>query len=265
MTHIHSHSHKFRLTKLTKCAYTHIQIAQWPTKHVCLHTSPHPQRHTHTSHQRSCGAKWDRSGITPFVVPHKAACSVIIWESLSSALQPRWPGHSPLLPLVTPLSPHSLPPPPLLFLGKAPPFVLATKIRKKWDICKANEAHMAGSYTPSKAEANCVLSTQSKWMGERQRETFEVNDGMGYLLRKSGGHRAHMQLLMRVVTVAVWSLERNNRFQCECLDRCRNTMWRPAETPSCIWTINTLIPITIKQALVGSNRDVGHLRICPLK
>lgn len=113
----------------------------------------------------------------------------------------------------------ALPPPP--FLGKAPPFVLATKIRKKWDICKANEARMAGSCTPSKAEANCVLSTQSKWMGERQRETFEVNDGMGYLLRKSGGHWAHVQLLMRVVTVAVWSLERNNRFQYECLENCK--------------------------------------------
>lgn len=201
---------------------------------------------------------------------HLSSHTKLLVQSLSGRASPLlYSQDDRVTVLFSLLSLHSLrtlpPPPPLLFLGKAPPFVLATKIRKKWDICKANEAHMAGSCTSSKAEANCVLSTQSKWMGERQRETFEVNDGMGYLLRKSGGHRAHMQLLMRVVTVAVWSLERNNRFQCECLDRCRNTMWRPAETPSCIWTINTLIPITIKQALVGSNRDVGHLRICPLK
>lgn len=53
---------------------------------------------------------------------------------------------------------------------------------------------MAGSCTPSKAEANCVL-LHSKQMtgrkrereGEKEGETCEVNEGMGYLLRKSGG------------------------------------------------------------------------------
>lgn len=30
--------------------------------------------------------------------------------------------------------------------------------------------------------------------GERQSKSFEVNDGMGYLLRKSGGQWAHAQL-----------------------------------------------------------------------
>ena len=59
---------------------------------------------------------------------------------------------------------------------------------------------MAGSCTPSKAGANCVL-LHSKQMtgrkrekererereGEKEGETFEVNEGMGYLLRKSGG------------------------------------------------------------------------------
>lgn len=204
------------------------------------------------------GQEWDHSICRPTqscLFSHYLREPLLCSTAKMTGSQPSFPScHSTL---------SALPPPP--FLGKAPPFVLATKIRKKLDICKANEARMAGSCTPSKTEANCVLSTQSKWMGERQRETFEVNDGMGYLLRKSGGHRAHVQLLMRVVTVAVWSLERNNRFQYECLDRCRNTMWRPAETPSCICTINTLIPVTIKQALISGNRDVGHLRVCLLK
>lgn len=44
---------------------------------------------------------------------------------------------------------------------------------------------MAASCTPSKAEANCVLLHSKQMMGEG--ETCEVNEGMGYLLRKSGG------------------------------------------------------------------------------
>lgn len=204
------------------------------------------------------GQEWDHSICRP---TQSCLFSLYLGE-LHPCSTAKMPGSQPSSP-----SCHStlaaLPPP--AFLGKAPPFVLATKIRKKWDICKANEACMAGSCTPSKAEANCALSTQSKWMGERQRETFEVNDGMGYLLRKSGGHRAHVQLLMRVVTVAVWSLEQNNRFQNEYLDQCRNTMWRPAEHLPVFWTTNTLIPITIKQVLISGNWDVDHLRVCLLK
>lgn len=58
---------------------------------------------------------------------------------------------SPLSPpLSSSLSPSS-------FINKAQSFVLTTEIRKKWDICKPNETCMSGSYTPSKAEANCVL------------------------------------------------------------------------------------------------------------
>ena len=51
----------------------------------------------------------------------------------------------------------------------------------KWDICKPNEAYMAGSCSPSRAEANCVLLL-SKQMSGREKggtegETSGVNEG----------------------------------------------------------------------------------------
>lgn len=65
----------------------------------------------------------------------------------------------------SPSSRHRHPP---AFYKQAQPFVLATKIRKELDICKPNEAWMAGSCTSSKAEANCVLGhskqmTRTEW------------------------------------------------------------------------------------------------------
>lgn len=184
--------------------YTHIQIARSPSKHTYLHMQ-RTQRDTHTDHTNALLVVSVMSGITPFVVPHKAARSVIIWERLFSPLQARPPVTSKIAtsPLCHPL-PH---PHPLPSINKAQPFVLSSKIRKKWDICKPNEAYTAASCTPSKAEANCVLLLAKQMTGWR--ETWDVSEGMGYLLRKSGGRWACMQLPFCLVTVSVSSLKQN--------------------------------------------------------
>ncbi len=113
-----------------------------------------------------------------------------------------------LLFLSPPLSPS--------LINNAQPFVFATEIREKCDICKPNEAYMAGSCTPSKAEANCVLLHSKQMTGKEGRVTdLEVNEGMGCLLRKSWGQWAHVQLSICLVTIAAWSPKQNSKYHWE--------------------------------------------------
>lgn len=141
--------------------YTHSNCAQPNRTHVCIHT------HTHTP---GC---WAREGSL-----HLSSHTKLLVQSLSgraSSLLYRQDDRV-TAEIASSLSPShlSVSLPPLLstssFIHKAKPFVLDSKIRKKCDICKPNEACMAGSCAPSKAEANCVLSTPNKWLGERERD-----------------------------------------------------------------------------------------------